>query len=647
MTTIAFNSLNGAVGFQIAGPTSGDAFGTAATAAGDVNGDGIADILFGASLSNPGGTTVGEGFVVFGAADIETSTPSIASLDGANGFRAPGFDGGDALGYGASAAGDVNGDGFDDVIMGELQADFNGTGSGSAYVIFGKAAGFTTNFDLSALDGADGFRMDGVAGSSYTGKSVSGAGDINGDGFSDVIVGAQSADPLGRSNAGEAYVVFGKASGFAADFTLDSLDGADGFSLAGVVAGDAAGEAVSGAGDVNGDGFADIIVGAHRGDPNGDDSAGDAFVLFGKADGFASTIDLANLDGADGFALHGIDSGDRAGRAVSSAGDLNGDGFSDIVIGAYNGDANGSNSGELYVVFGKAAGFSADIELDALDGADGFTIQGPSSSGTAGRDIGLAGDVNGDGLDDLVISARGDSQAFVLYGKTAGFGATFALQDLADADGFIVSGVTGISGAAGINRAGDVNGDGLDDVAIGRGGANQAGVAFGFDDSGTAETGTTGDDAIAGNGDGQTYILDLGNDVLKAHGGNDVANGGSGADLISLGAGNDYGDGGLGADRMNGGEGDDRLFGGGGNDRIAAGAGADFVDGGAGNDILYLLSSEAGAGDRLSGGEGARDTLVLVGTSAVDLSTLDTLAGVERAVLFSGQTATGTDAGFT
>ena len=127
--------------------------------------------------------------------------------------------------------------------------------------MFGKASGFAANLDLSSLDGSNGFKLSGVAADDYSGYSVASAGDVNGDGFADLIVGAYGADPHG-SNSGASYVVFGKASGFAANLDLSSLDGNNGFKLSGVAAGDYSGRSVASAGDVNGDGFADLIVGA-------------------------------------------------------------------------------------------------------------------------------------------------------------------------------------------------------------------------------------------------------------------------------------------------------------------------------------------------------------------------------------------------
>src|SRR5204863_247961 len=148
------------------------------------------------------------------------------------------------------------------------------------------------------------------------------------------------------SQSGASYVVFGKASGFAADLDLSTLNGANGFQISGEAAGDLSGITVSSAGDVNGDGFDDVLVGALV--------ANASYVVFGKAAGFAANLDLSTLNGVTGFKIRGEAAGDSSGSSVSGAGDVNGDGFADLIIGAVFAAANGVNSGASYVVFGKA-----------------------------------------------------------------------------------------------------------------------------------------------------------------------------------------------------------------------------------------------------------------------------------------------------
>jgi hypothetical protein len=364
------SSLNGSNGFEIDGATAIFGSGRTVSAAGDVNGDGIGDLLVGAPSVLTNGEPTGAGFVIFGKATGFPAAINVSTLDGTNGFGISGEASSNDAGVSVSGAGDVNGDGLDDLIIGADRARPNGLASGASYVVFGTHTPFPSTLALSTLNGTNGFKINGEAADDQLGRSVSGAGDVNGDGFDDLLIGAL-ADPnvLGTRAS---YLIFGKASGFSAAFDLSTLDGANGFRITGGSATNQTGVSVSGLGDVNGDGFDDILIGAPYASPNGLGS-GASYLIFGKSSGFGAALNLSTLNGSDGFQLSGAKAVDRSGHSVSGAGDINGDGFDDLLIGAYYADPNGEASGASYVVFGAPTAMLTVSDSSLIEGDAGMT----------------------------------------------------------------------------------------------------------------------------------------------------------------------------------------------------------------------------------------------------------------------------------
>jgi VCBS repeat-containing protein len=460
------STLDGSNGFVVVGTGQ---TGFSVSGAGDINGDGIDDFVIGAPFEDSNGQrAAGATYVVFGSSTGFNPLLDLSTLDGTNGFAINGIYGStngnsDRSGWSVSSAGDVNGDGIDDLIIGSpfVGSSYDLSIGGETYIVFGSTSGFDASLDLSTLDGTNGFAIRGIPsvlglGTDRSGWSVSSAGDINADGIDDLIIGAPGGDQGAVNEVGEAYVVFGSATGFDASFDLSTLDGTNGFTItgdpnAGLTGvgfnfGQAFGTSVSDAGDINGDGIDDLIIGA----PNANNYVGSSYIVFGSSAPFAATLDVASLDGSNGFVINGFDQRDFSGLSVSGAGDINGDGIDDLIVGSYGADPNGLYyAGSSYVVFGSTAGFDASFDLESLDGTNGFAIHGVEEYDVTGLSVSGAGDVNGDGIDDLAVSSYNggqigngfsyDGSVYIIFGRNT-FDAQVTIESaLNSADDFLFS----------------------------------------------------------------------------------------------------------------------------------------------------------------------------------------------------------------
>ena len=604
--------LDGGNGFTLPGIDANDESGASVSSAGDVNGDGYDDLIISAHLADPNGSASGETYVVYGGASVpvdENGEFALSSLDGSNGFTLNGIFAFDQSGRSVSSAGDVNGDGYDDLIIGARRADPNGNGlAGETYVVYGGASvpvDENGGFDLSSLDGSNGFTLNGIDEADFSGTSVSSAGDVNGDGYDDLIIGASYSDPGGNSGAGETYVVYGGASapGTAGALDLSALDGSNGFILTGIDTDDNSGRSLSSAGDVNGDGYDDLIIGANNAEqPDGASGEGETYVVYG-GERTAGVLALTDLDGSNGFVLAGIDDSDNSGYSVSSAGDVNGDGYDDLIIGARLADPNGdSTAGETYVVYGGASapGAGGVLALSALDGTNGFTLNGIDANDQSGISVSSAGDVNGDGYDDLIIGASAADP-----GGNSGAGETY-----------VVYGGAGAPGAGGVLELSALDGtngfalNGIDDSDNSGYSVSSAGDVNGdgYDD---LIIGATNADPN-GESSGETYV---------------VYGGATGTESLApvtaqgtVAADNFTGNGG--ADSFTGIATGDVVRGGAGDDNISVTA-LDFadIDGGTGRDTLVLAGADLSL-DLTGAANGGVDSVEVVDLSGTGANTL-------------------------
>lgn len=428
-TPLNLKDLNGKNGFKL---NVKAVVCTTVRQAGDINGDGFADILI--SFCTKANTPVM--YVAFGTAS-EPSLIDLNQLNGTNGFNISIVQ---ASCY-FNGIGDINGDGIDDFSIGS-----NPNKNSQTYVIFGKKGTWPQTFDVSKLNGTDGFRLNGLV-ELFSLKS---AGDINDDGVDDFLLGSNN----------KAYLIFGKKGLWPSEIPLENINGTNGFVI-NVAATRHNNYFVSGAGDINADGIDDVLMGGFQGVTDG---IVQNFVIFGSKAPWPQSIAVEDLNGTNGFALKYVSNTWQVG--IDRAGDFNHDGIDDIIIGGAR---------KIFIVFGRNSPWPTTLNLTNLNGRDGFVINTPVTF----DDVSGVKDVNGDNISDILVdnSRTTVSLSFILFGSDKPWPKAMTSNDINGYNGFTISDGEQES-ICSVSGVGDVNGDKIDDFLIGSYGG-QAYVVYG------------------------------------------------------------------------------------------------------------------------------------------------------------------------
>jgi len=377
---------------------------------------------------------------------------------------------GQNAGYSVAFTGDVNSDGYDDILVGAPANYEGGNAAGKTYLFLGKSSGWAMDTDLNESDASFIGEDDG----DQSGRWLSGAGDVNNDGYDDFLIGAPGDEEGGGNNAGQTYLIFGRETGWENDVSLSDANA----SFLGEDGGDQSGLVLSDAGDVNGDGFDDFLIGAYADEEPAGGSTGQTYLILGKETGWTMDTSLDDSDAS----FWGESGADWSGTSVSGAGDVNNDGYDDILIGASDNDAGGNAAGQTYLILGKETGWQKDVSLGDSDAS----FLGEANVDYSGISVSGPGDLNGDGYDDILIGASnndegGDNfgQTYVIFGKGSGWAMDTSI-DVADAS--YIGQHSGSWTGRPVKGAGDVNGDGYNDFLIGDSyddeGGNNAGQTF-------------------------------------------------------------------------------------------------------------------------------------------------------------------------
>lgn len=451
--------ITGTNGFQVIGPGADAELGTSVALVGDINGDGLGDVLVGAPKV---AGAAGRAYLIWGRRQYAPQFNASSLIGSTNAVVINGANALDELGTAVGGAGDLNEDGYPDIAMG---APINITSSQTNYVavLFGgtNLAGALSAADLN---GTNGFLCVAPTGS-LAGASLASVGDVNGDGRDDLAIGAAEADRMGVTNGGAVYLLFGRTN-WPARVDLAQLNGTNGATLLSEAGFNRFGKSVATLPDFNGDARPDVLVGASSISTSGF-PIGRAYVVLGRTNWPAQLV-VTNLAAPHGLALNGMEINGAAGTAVAG-GDVNGDGLSDAIVGS-----PGASGGKVGVWFGTTNPASP-ASLAALNGTNGFTLVTTNASSRLGGALAAGLDLNGDGRTDLLAGASdttisGQSKAgavYLLFGQ-AGYSATVNVTQLTGTNGFSIEGVQAaaeVGWALGAGR--DVNGDLYPDFVIG------------------------------------------------------------------------------------------------------------------------------------------------------------------------------------
>jgi hypothetical protein len=377
-----------------------DRFGRSAAEIGDLDGDGVPDALIGAPRDDDGASNAGAAYVLFLNADgtVKDQQKISATTGGlASGTLASD----DFFGSSIAGLGDLNGDGVPDVLVGADADGDSADGAGAAYVLFLNTDG-TVNTQQKISNGTGGLNSGTLSSFDRFGTSATEIGDLDNDGVSDVLIGALGDDD-GANDAGAAYVLYMNTDGTVD--TQQKISEDTGSLAANLDELDFFGTSAAGLGDLDGNGVPDVLVGA-SGDDDGADGAGAAYVLFLNADGTVNTQQKIS-DGTGGLASGTLGSFNSFGSSATSVGDLDADGVSDILVGVPGDNDGASSAGATYVLFLNADG-TVNAQQKISDGTGGFPTGTLASEDRFGESVAEIGDLNGDGIPDVLVGANED-----------------------------------------------------------------------------------------------------------------------------------------------------------------------------------------------------------------------------------------------